>query len=359
MGKIGYLLKRIKTMDKKAMFDKIDSIHKKTGKSKTYLLYDMFKCARKYGAGYMDYDLFEMYNLTPEQRDTYITRGRNNELVGKYNNKDYFHIFENKDEFNTLFKDYIKRDWIKVNGLPKEDVIAFMKKHNEFMAKPVDGGCGHGIVKININEEKYGDKSFNEALKSNYDSLGIKNTDNNKDNVLEALYNKLVENGNNFELEEVIKQHPEVNKIYSGAINTVRVVTILKDNVPHVICAYFRIGNGKFVDNFNSGGMVAPVNEVTGEVMDKAVDKNKNLYETHPQTGTQIKGFKFPDWDKAIAMCKEASKIVPQMGYIGWDVCFTPNGPIFVEGNEFPGHDIYQLPEHTPNKIGMMPKFNI
>ena len=33
------------------MFDKIDSIHKKTGKSKIYLLYDMFKCARKYGGG--------------------------------------------------------------------------------------------------------------------------------------------------------------------------------------------------------------------------------------------------------------------------------------------------------------------
>ena len=45
--------------------------------------------------------------------------------------------------------------------------------------------------------------------------------------------------------------------------------------MPHVICAYFRIGNGKCVDNFNSGGMVAPVNEVTGEVMDKAIDKIK------------------------------------------------------------------------------------
>ena len=89
------------------------------------------------------------------------------------------------------------------------------------------------------------------------------------------------------------------------------------------------------------------------------IKKKKNLYENHPQTDSKIKGFKFPDWDKAISMCKEASKVVPQMGYIGWDVCFTPNGPIFVEGNEFPGHDIYQLPEHTPNKIGMMPKFNI
>ena len=331
MGNIKYIFKRLKTMDKKAMFEKIDSIHEKTGKSKLYLLFDMQRCARKYGAGYMDYDLFEMYNLTPAQRDTYITRGRNNEIVAKYNDKSYFHLFENKNEFNELFKDYIKREWINVKDTPKEDVVAFMQRHPVFMAKPVDGGCGHGIEKIDTSE---------------YSSL-------------DEVYNKLVEGNNNFELEEVIKQHPAVSAIYPDAINTVRVVTILKDGVAHVICAYFRIGNGKFVDNFNSGGMVAPVNEVTGEVIDRAIDKKKNLYETHPQTGAKIKGFKFPDWDKAIAMCKEAAKVVPQMGYIGWDVCFTPDGPIFVEGNEFPGHDIYQLPGHTPDKIGMMPKFNI
>ena len=224
MGNIKYILKRLKTMDKKAMFEKINSIHEKTGKSKLYLLYDMQRCARKYGAGYMDYDLFEMYNLTPEQRDTYITRGRNNEIVSKYNDKAYFHIFENKNEFNELFKDYIKRDWIMVKDTPKEDVMAFIKKHHEFMAKPVDGGCGHGIEKMNTND---------------YPSL-------------DEVYNRLVEGNNNFELEEVIKQHPDVSKIYPDAINTVRVVTILKNGVPHVICAYFRIGNGKFVDNFNS-----------------------------------------------------------------------------------------------------------
>ena len=331
MRRVTYLLKRISEMDKKAMWEKVKEIHKKTGKSKLYLLYDLQKCARKYGAGYMDYDLFEMYNLTSEQRDTYITRERNNQLVTKYNDKSYFHLFENKNEFNELFKDYIKREWINIKETSKEEVIAFMHRHNIFMAKPVDGGCGHGIEKIDTNE---------------YSSL-------------DEVYHKLVEGNNNFELEEVIKQHPAVSAIYPDAINTVRIVTILKDGVAHVICAYFRIGNGKFVDNFNSGGMVAPVNEVTGEVMDRAIDKKKNLYETHPQTGAKIKGFKFPDWDKAIEMCKKAATVVPQMGYIGWDVCFTPDGPIFVEGNEFPGHDIYQLPEHTPNKIGMMPKFNI
>ena len=309
---------------------------------------DMQRCAVKYGAGYMDYDLFEMYNLTPEQRETYITRGRNNVFVTKYCDKNYLHYFMNKDEFNTKFNDYIKRDWIKVKDSKKEDVIDFMKKHKIFMAKPIDGGCGHGIEKINTEE---------------YNSL-------------DEVYEHINKDGTNFELEELIVQHPEVSKVYPGSINTVRVVTIVTTKegksiltvpeeerknvelVPHVICTYFRIGNGKFVDNFNSGGMVAPVDENTGVVSQVAIDKQKNVYEVHPQTGNKIKGFKFPYWEEALNMCKEATKVIPEMGYVGWDVCFTPNGPVFVEGNEFPGHDIYQLPEHTPDKIGMMPKFN-
>ncbi len=329
MGNIKYILSRLSKMDYKAMINKVNTVHKKTNKNRISIFFDMTKCAKRYGAGYMDYDLFEMYNLTDEQRDTYITRGRNNSLISKYNDKAYFHIFENKDEFNEKFDKYIKRDWIKVKGTDKEKVLDFIDKHNNFMAKPIDGGCGKGIEKINV---------------SDYNSN-------------EELYNYLNTSNANFELEEVIKQNEEVSKIYPGAINTVRVVTILKDNIPHVICAYFRIGNGKFVDNFNSGGMVAPIDVETGIVQDRAIDKNKILYENHPATGTPIKGFKFPYWNEALEMCKEAAKVVPQMAYVGWDVGFTPEGPLFVEANEFPGHDIYQLPEHTPNKIGMMPKF--
>jgi len=331
MGNIKYILKRIRKMDYKAMLEKIKVVNKKTGKSKISIFMDMSRCAKKYGAGYMDYDLFEMYNLTPEQRETYITRGRNAELVRKYNKPDYFHIFENKNEFNILFKNYIKRDWIDVEDSKKEDVIKFLNKHQNFMAKPKDGGCGKGIEKINSKD---------------YNSV-------------EELYNYLINHEQKFELEEIIEQHESVKSIHPNSINTVRVVTILKDGVSHIICAYFRIGNGKHVDNFNSGGMVAPVDEKTGVVADRAIDKNKNLYEVHPLTKAKIKGFKFPNWEEALEMCKEAAQIVPQMAYIGWDVAFTPNGPVFVEGNEYPGHDIYQLPEHTPEKLGMMPKFNI
>ena len=91
MPSIGYLLKRVKEMDKKAMLEKVNSIHEKTGRSRINIIMDMQKCASKYGAGYMDYDLFEMYNLTDEQRDTYLTRGRNNDLVTKYCDLNYLH----------------------------------------------------------------------------------------------------------------------------------------------------------------------------------------------------------------------------------------------------------------------------
>ena len=350
MGYFSYILKRLRKMNYKAMNEKIGSIAKKTGKSKAYIFYDMQKCARKHGAGYMDYDLYEMYNLNEEQRKTYITRGRNNDLVRKYCDLSYMHIFENKDEFNKLFSDYLKRDWIIVKGTPKEDVLAFIGRHSEFMAKECDGKGGFGIEKITT---------------SSYESA-------------DAIYEYITKKTDNLVLEELIQQDERVAAINPYAINTVRVVTILTDDknrsllslpeeerskaklVTHVVLACFRIGTGtNYVDNFHSDGLTAPMDEKTGTVIDNAISKKKVLYEKHPATGTMIKGFTFPYWDEVIDMVTRASKVVPQMGYCGWDIAFTPNGPVFVEGNEFPGHDLYQLPEHTPNKIGMVPRFTI
>ena len=331
MKNLGYVFKRLLDMDYKAMLQKVNSIHKKTDRSRLSLLWDMQRCATNYGAGYMDYDLFEMYDLTPEQRDTYLTRGRNNALIKKYNNYDYGSCFVNKAEFNTRFAEFIHRDWVMLAD--KEKALAFMQKQKCFIAKPLDGCCGRGIEKLDLADF---------------------------DNDAQKAYDFLAATGAQYELEELIVQHSAVSAVYPHAINTVRTVTINTGTQVHVICTYFRIGNnGRHVDNFNSGGMVAPVDEKTGIVSDRAIDKQKNLYAEHPMTATPICGFQFPDWEKAMDMVKKAATVVPEMGYIGWDVAFAESGPCLVEGNDFPGHDIYQLPEHTPNKIGMMPKFQV
>lgn len=326
---IGYLIKRIAKMNYNAFFKKITSLHSKTGKSRIYFIWDIFICGIKYGAGYVDYDLFEMYNLTPAQRNTYITRGRNNALVKKYNDPKFFHYFENKIEFNTLFSKYIHRDWISADE-SEEKVVEFISKRDVLITKPVDGACGKGIQKIVVSD--YPDA--------------------------QNIYTKFKNVDQRLLIEDLIIQHPKVNEIYPLAVNTLRVVTIHHNGKTKIICTYFRIGNNSnFVDNFNSAGMVAPVDEFTGIVKDKAIDKNKTLYEVHPLSGTLIKGFRFPYWDEAMDLVRKASEVVPQMGYVGWDLAFTPDGPCIVEGNPFPGHDIYQLPEHTIDKHGVYEKF--
>lgn len=327
MNKVKYLIKRIFHMNFKSMFNKIDEIHKKTNKNKILIFLDMVYCGIKYQAGYMDYELFEMYNLNNEQRKTILTRGKNNAFIKELNDKKYTYKFSSKREFNKTFTKFLNRDWLDFNNVSKEEFNNFIKKHSIFMLKPVDGTCGHGIEKI--NSKKYKKNELYEYIQT-------------KRNVI---------------LEEVIKQHKDMNKMYAGAINTCRIISVLRDNKVYIVAAYLRIGNGSFVDNFNSGGMVVPINVKTGTIEYNALDKVHNLYEYHPITNTKIIGFKIPMWEDVIKIVKKAGKVIPEVRLVGWDIGISDKGPVIVEANDFPGHDIYQLPPHRTNGIGVLPEF--
>ena len=70
-----------------------------------------------------------------------------------------------------------------------------------------------------------------------------------------------------------------------------------------------------------------------------------------------IEAFKNPEIDAVIRGSLKASKVVKEIRYVGWDIAITDKGPVIIEGNEYPGHDIYQLPVHRTNNIGVLPKF--
>ena len=175
-----------------------------------------------------------------------------------------------------------------------------------------------------------------------------------KGDLYDYLYNK-----NLILVEEVVIQCEEMNKLYPYAINTVRIITVHKyDGEVLVVAAYQRIGNhGYIVDNYNGGGMVVPINEKTGIIEYPAVDKRKQIYYKHPMTDTPIVGFKVPKFSSAVNLAKKAAKVIDEIRYVGWDIAITDNGPVIIEGNEYPGHDIYQLPVHRTNNIGVLPKF--
>ncbi len=329
MKRLKYLVQRLIHMDYRHMFRTVGYIHKKTGRSRLWLFMDMVKCGIRYGAGYNDYRLCEFYNLTPEQRATYVTRGVNNRLVQLLNDHAYDHCMENKVEFNRLFSKYVRRGWIDMQQTDCEAFCEFMQSREVVISKPLDATCGQGVEKL---------------CKSDFADL-------------REMYDHVKATGSGL-VEDCIVQHEGVSALYPHAVNTYRIVTVLSEGESHVVYAFIRIGNGgRFVDNINSGGMAAPVDVETGVIQYAGFDKDSICYDVHPMTGCPIVGYTLPYWKEAVEMCLEAAKVIPQLGYIGWDVAIGTDGPQLIEGNQFPGHDILQMPAHVPDKIGMLPRF--
>lgn len=324
MKKIKYLIKRICNMNFNNFFNTLNDVHKKTGKNKVYIFFDMIICGFKYQAGYIDYNLFEMYNMNRYERSTVITRGINNEIIKKYNDPEYMKIFNDKVKFNERFNKYLKRDWLELTGNNKKEFAKFCEKHPKFVAKPTKESCGKGVEIIDSTDKKI------------YD-----------------LYNDLY-NNKQILVEEIAVQCKKLSDLHPDSINTLRVVT-LKGTV---VTALLRIGNNhNNVDNFNHEGLCVPIDIEDGIIKYQAIDKKGNLYEKHPITKKEIVGFKVPKWNEVKKICEQAALEIPQVGYIGWDVCVTKDDICFIEANEFPGHDLYGLPPHRTNNIGLLPKF--
>ena len=329
MSKLTYAAKRALKMDWKRMIETANMLHDKTGKSRAWLLRDMVNCALKYNAGYMDYKIAAMYNLNDAQRRTVITRGISNSIVRRMNAKAYWHNFDDKTEFNTLFADQVGRKWIKADkNLTAEQLSAFLSDLPSVLYKPLEGSSGVGIVKF--EKQDWAD--------------------------VPAFLKKVQDMGDGL-LEELLIQHPDMSRLCPTSVNTVRIATLLGDKRQGIVYAFLRIGNGKVMDNVDQGGMAARVDLDSGKLLTVAADKAGNVFDHHPMTGTPIIGFTIPYFEEAKQMCLEAMRKVPQVRFVAWDVAITADGPRFIEGNSFPSHAVPQFAAHYPDGIGILPEF--
>ena len=330
MSRLQFFWHRLVRMDWKAMWKTTGLLKKRSGKSRIWLLADMLKCAVKYNAGYMDYKIAQMYKLNDEQRKTVITSGISNEIVRRMNPKEYWHFFDDKAQFNELFREFIPRKWILTNeDTDTEELYALCRNSTQLIWKPLEGSSGQGIKKYTPDDWKDGPEAF--LAKMNADGKGI--------------------------LEEMVIQHPKMASLCPTSVNTCRIATLLGDKQQGIVYAFLRIGNGKVMDNVDCGGMAARIDLDTGRLLTVGADKQGNTFIKHPITNTSIIGFTIPYWEEAKAMCLKAAEKVPEMRFIAWDVAITENGPTFIEGNSFPSHAVPQFAAHYPDGIGILPEF--
>ena len=323
---IGYAIKRIFKLDFSRSFKDVARVADKSGKSRIKIFLDMIYCGIEYGAGPLDYELFEFYDRTRAQRKTYITRGVNNALVKKLNAADKVHIFDNKPEFNEVFHKYINRGWLKTKGISFEEFEKLIENQDAIIYKPIDGTCGKGIEKLFLKD--YTSKDLFEYILSKPEGI----------------------------IEQIVSQHSKLSQMYPLSLNTIRIVTIKDKDEVLPLCAFWRIGkDGNYVDNLNSGGIAARLDVNTGIVDMPASDKAGKIFEKHPYSDVKIYGFQIPMWKEIIETVKGAANVLPDIRYVGWDVALSENSVQLIEGNCFPGHDILQLPSYTPNKTGFKP----
>lgn len=99
-----------------------------------------------------------------------------------------------------------------------------------------------------------------------------------------------------------------------------------------------RVGaNGNTVDNWASGGLAVAIDEngiLRGEGQYEFPIDDKMSESSHPDTHVPFDGFQIPFYKEAIENAQHLHRFFYGIPCIGWDIAFTEDGPIFIEGND-------------------------
>lgn len=304
-------------------------VKQKSGRCKARTFLDILWCAARYGAGYYDYVMFGFYDMTGKQRNTYLTRVRNKKVCELMNQEGFGEEFDDKLRFNVRFADFLGRRTLNAQTATADELSTFLKGLDSFFAKPDHGTCGNGIEKLKTADYPEPEK----------------------------LLTYLKERGLNV-LEEPLSQHPEMARLHPQSVNTMRIVTDRVGDTVHIAYIVLKIGRGGgFCDNSGQGGVICRVDEASGKICSVATDDYFQVYEIHPDTGIRFQGYQIPMVQEAVALAKRAALVVPEIRHVGWDVAITPDGPVLIEGNDYPGTDLCQLAPHYPEKQGLWPYY--
>lgn len=249
-------------------------------------------------------------------------------------------IINNKIEFYKHCQIY-KDQLLTIIGIAKEGKFYFLSGFNKFpkknlFLKPTEGNGGRNCYAINWSEKGY-DMSI---LKFPVYGPGLQNI-LSKNSHQESLL-----------LQYQYSNCKEMENLSSGALITSRVTSYI--DVDRSIkfffsCLMMPTGN-IVVSNGVHGGILAKIDFETG-ILGPAYrleDEETELH-IHPNTGAKITGFKLPFWEEVIKMCQKFHALFPDIPSIGWDVCYTDEGPKIIEGNLSWPVEIWELTDKDFN----------
>lgn len=309
-------------------------------------LFKQYRQIIKYGSYEPYYFLYGFDRKTTRECDTYV-----NYTVFR-NRRNYLNLFNEHNSSCILRNKLYFGAFTRALGIPSaKDVIyiedgrlfsitdGMMEKDMTFIAqipkgcyfvKSLDGENGDDIFKLTVGG---GDGIITSS----------KNDLSPQDIYLTLSKGKWI-------IQEQIKQHKDIDKIYSGSINTLRIITVknLKDGDIELFPSIMRIGvGGSFIDNGSKGGIMIGINFEKSCLRDYGVRKPEfgGIVYQHPDSKVELKGYVIPYLKESMELCKRCHKLLDNIHSIGWDVAITEQGPILIEGNDNWEIEVSQLYE--------------
>jgi hypothetical protein len=270
------------------------------------LINDMIYCLHRFGIPFNEYCWFGFKDKNTSSRKTYISDKLKYHYDQILNNEFVTALLTDKYRSYEAYREFYKRDVVACYTMEdKSKFLSFVKKNHLFIIKPIAECKGRGIEILSLEASQY-----------------------------ETFFNQRIAQGA-FIAEELIKQGKELAQFHPQSINTLRISTFVVGEEVSIYSAMLRIGKGlSQVDNVRSGGLCASVDIKTGIVQHSAKEYASNMtYNFHPDTHVQIVGFQLPQWDNLIATVTAIAKKVKGTTLIGWDMAYTDEGWIMVEGN--------------------------
>lgn len=134
--------------------------------------------------------------------------------------------------------------------------------------------------------------------------------------------------GQNYIVQERVRNHPSISRLYDKSINTIRVITFVADNKINVAPLAMRIGvSGRVVDN---GGIFIGVSE-DGSLNSVGYSKKGIVrYDEHPDTKVKFEGYKIEGVPERIEAAKQLHGMIPQLKMLSWDMAFDEEGNVVV-----------------------------
>lgn len=202
-------------------------------------------------------------------------------------------------------------------GLVLENIIG---EPGDYFLKPIDGQCGGGIFKLTISDNGTLIRDGQEV---------------SRDSVMQLI----LSSNRKYIVQSRVPQHSQISALYDRSINTIRLITVYDKGRDMVspLSAVLRVGaHGNVVDNWAAGGLAIGIDIKTGRLKGDGFFKHGKGTKTsaHPDSGVIFDGYQLPFFYEAITDAVRLHRHLLPLMVIGWDIAITPEGPLFIEGND-------------------------